>query len=63
MCESNSPIAVNTISPIRFVLSVRRRIYAEIKIVGHNVRKEDLRRLKQQTTFLQEAFDKEDEQP
>lgn len=46
-----------TIPPLSWVLSVPRGVRAELRIVGKDVTKGDLQRLKQQIDFLVESFE------
>lgn len=51
-------LATNTaIPPLSWVLSVPRGVRAELRIVGKDVTKGDLQRLKQQIDFLVESFE------
>jgi hypothetical protein len=47
----------STIPPLSWVLSVPRRVRAELRVVGKDVTKGDLQRLKQQIDFLLESFE------
>jgi hypothetical protein len=47
----------SSIPPLSWVLSVPRGIRAELRITGKDVKRDDLKRLKQQIDFLVESFD------
>jgi hypothetical protein len=49
-----------TLPPLSWVLSVPRRIRAELRTTGKDVRRDDLERLKKQIDFLDESFNDEE---
>lgn len=53
-CERETCDALPLLS---WVLSVPRGVRAELRIVGKDVRRDDLKRLKQQIDFLVESFE------